>query len=172
MRDRLTVLNGNSAARFELVKQEMIANNEIAEGPDLEAWKKVRLRFLKQSSDARMSELRPLRDLLIPRQRQQLETVQVKVETRAVGILSSFQWGQLGKSLQLSDRQFEGLDKLRQIKRKQLGETLAKEEDLLWERLADFWTEEQTEMIGKIRHDAQEYFRPAPGLLLLESQGR
>ncbi|MDP1560287.1 MAG: hypothetical protein Q8M16_02715 [Pirellulaceae bacterium] len=172
-RDRLTKLNTTNVARFELVKQEMIANNEIPEGPlDSETGNRVRGKFLKQTFETQMTELRPVRDLLVPRQRQQLETLQIKVETRAVGILSSFRWGQLGKSLQLSERQFEGLDKLRKIKLTQLGETLAKEEDLFWERLADLWTEEQTEMIGKIRHNAQEYFRPAPGLLLLESQGR
>jgi hypothetical protein len=170
---RLALMNTDSLTRFELVKQEMINNDEIPQGAlDAETGQKVRLEFLKQTRETQLTELRPVRDLLVPRQRQQLETLQVKVETRVIGILSSFQWGQMGKSLQLSDRQFEGLDKLRQIKRKQLRSILKHEEDAFWKCLASSWTDEQSAIIGKIRHDAQEHFRPAPGLLLLESQGR
>lgn len=158
-------------ARFSEVQTQLVRRREIPDGPlSTDSWKKVREAYLNQTVAAQLRLLRPIHNVLIPQQHQQLETLQVKVETRAVGIWASFRWGLLGRSLGLSQKQLAGLDKLREIKRGQIKQTLFQEEDRFWSQLDVVWTADQREFFRTIRYDSRDFFQAAPGLLLLPSR--
>jgi hypothetical protein len=170
---RVVQLNQRAVERFADIQNQMVQDLEIPPGQlEMADWTKVALRSQKVGQELQLEELRLVPGVLIPRQQQLLETLRVKVETRTVGLLASLRWGLLGRSLNLTQRQSQALEKLNQIQQRIVAEKLMEEETRLWTSLDHLWSAEQRELLESLQPSEKNKFRPAPGLLLLGSGSR